>query len=86
MALYGYPLVPEAKNLQPAMRWVTRGIYVKTIAPWRPVSYGGTFEAKPTVVMTVPAARTAIGAAFPARGACSCAETRADSGARAWIR
>lgn len=33
LALYGYPPVPEAKNLQPAMRWVTRGIYVKTIAP-----------------------------------------------------
>lgn len=37
------------------MRWVTRGIYVKTIAPGDRVSYGGTFEAKrPTVVMTVP--------------------------------
>ena len=47
--------VPEAENLQPAMRWVTRGIYVKTIAPGDRVSYGGTFEAKrPTVVMTVP--------------------------------
>ena len=55
LALYGYPPVPEAKNLQPAMRWVTRGIYVKTIAPGDRVSYGGTFEAKrPTVVMTVP--------------------------------
>ena len=55
LALYGYPPVPEAKNLQPAMRWVTRGIYVKTIAPGDRVSYGGTFEAeRPTVVMTVP--------------------------------
>ncbi|MFR0859894.1 MAG: alanine racemase [Christensenellales bacterium] len=43
------------RKLQPAMRWVTRGIYVKTIAPGDRVSYGGTFEAKrPTVVMTVP--------------------------------
>ena len=33
LALYGYPPVPEATGLQPAMRWVTRGIYVKTIAP-----------------------------------------------------
>ena len=37
------------------MRWVTRGIYVKTIAPGDRVSYGGTFEAtRPTVVMTLP--------------------------------
>ena len=55
LALYGYPPVPEAKDLQPAMRWVTRGIYVKTIAPGDRVSYGGRFEAtRPTVVMTVP--------------------------------
>ena len=55
LALYGYPPVPEAKNLQPAMRWVTRGVYVKTIAPGDRVSYGGKFEAtRPTVVMTVP--------------------------------
>ena len=41
--------------MQPAMRWVTRGIYVKTIAPGDRVSYGGTFEAtRPTVVMTLP--------------------------------
>jgi len=48
LALYGYPPVPEATGLQPAMRWVTRGIYVKTIAPGDRVSYGGT------VVMTLP--------------------------------
>ena len=55
LALYGYPPVPEATGLQPAMRWVTRGIYVKTIAPGDRVSYGGTFEAtRPTVVMTLP--------------------------------
>ena len=51
LALYGYPPVPEATGLQPAMRWVTRGIYVKGDR----VSYGGTFEAtRPTVVMTLP--------------------------------
>ena len=55
LALYGYPPVPEATGLQPAMRWVTRGIYVKTIAPGDRVSYGGTFVAtRPTVVMTLP--------------------------------
>lgn len=55
LALYGYPPVPEAKGLVPAMRWVTRGVYVKTIEPGERVSYGGTFKAlRPTRVMTVP--------------------------------
>lgn len=55
IALYGYPPVAEAKGLRPAMRWVTRGVYVKTIEPGDRVSYGGLFEAeKPTRVMTVP--------------------------------
>ena len=76
LALYGYPPVPEATGLQPAMRWVTRGIYVKTIAPGDRVSYGGTFVAtRPTVVMTP--ARGLCGRLSPgesrARAACSCA-------------
>ena len=55
IALYGYPPVPEAAGLMPAMRWVTRGVFVKTIQPGNRVSYGGVFEAKrPTVVMTLP--------------------------------
>ena len=55
IALYGYPPVPEAAGLMPAMRWVTRGVFVKTIQPGDRVSYGGVFEAKrPTVVMTLP--------------------------------
>lgn len=55
IALYGYPPVPEAKDLQPAMRWVTRAVYVKTICAGDRVSYGGLFEAKrDTRVMTVP--------------------------------
>ena len=55
IALYGYPPVDEAKGLRPAMRWVTRGMYVKTIHPGDRVSYGGLFEAeKETRVMTVP--------------------------------
>lgn len=55
IALYGYPPVPEAVGLRPAMRWVARGVYVKTIAPGERVSYGGTFEAqRETRVMTVP--------------------------------
>lgn len=55
IALYGYPPVEEARGLRPAMRWVTRAVYVKTIAPGERVSYGGLFEAKrPTRVMTVP--------------------------------
>ena len=53
IALYGYPPVPEAAGLMPAMRWVTRGVFVKIIQPGDRVSYGGVFEAKrPTVVMT----------------------------------
>ena len=55
IALYGYPPVPGVTGLVPAMRWVTRGVYVKTIAPGERVSYGGTFTAqRDTRVMTVP--------------------------------
>lgn len=55
IALYGCPPVPEVTTLRPAMRWATRAVYVKTIAPGDQVSYGGLFEAKrDTVVMTVP--------------------------------
>jgi len=55
IALYGYPPHPEVKRLKPAMRWVSRAVYVKTIEPGERVSYGGLFEAKaPTRVMTVP--------------------------------
>lgn len=55
IALYGYPPVPGVKGLMPAMRWVARGVHVKTIAPGDRVSYGGLFEAKEeTRVMTVP--------------------------------
>ena len=55
IALYGYPPVPEAKGLRPAMRWTARAVYVKTIHPGDKVSYGGLFEAKrETRVMTVP--------------------------------
>ncbi len=55
IALYGYPPVPGVKGLMPAMRWVTRAVYVKTIEPGDAVSYGGQFVAKrPTRVMTVP--------------------------------
>lgn len=55
IALYGYPPVPEAVGLRPAMRWVTRAVYVKTIAPGDRVSYGGLFAAqRDTRVMTLP--------------------------------
>ena len=55
IALYGYPPVPEAKGLRPAMRWTARAVYVKTIHPGDRVSYGGLFEAeRETRVMTVP--------------------------------
>ena len=55
IALYGYPPVPGVNGLVPAMRWVTRGVLVKTIAPGERVSYGGTFVAqRDTRVMTVP--------------------------------
>ena len=55
IALYGYPPVPQAKDLRPAMRWVTRAVQVKEIAPGERVGYGGAFEAeKATRVMTVP--------------------------------
>lgn len=55
IALYGYPPHPEVRGLRPAMRWVARAVYVKTISPGDRVSYGGLFEAKKeTRVMTVP--------------------------------
>lgn len=55
IALYGYPPHPEVRGLRPAMRWVARAVYVKTIHPGDRVSYGGLFEAKKeTRVMTVP--------------------------------
>ncbi len=55
IALYGYPPVPEASGLRPAMQWITRAAYVKSILPGTRVSYGGTFTAeRPTVVMTLP--------------------------------
>lgn len=55
IALYGYPPVPEAEGLRPAMRWVTRAVYVKTIMPGDRVSYGGLFAAqRETRVMTLP--------------------------------
>ena len=55
IALYGYPPVPGVEGLMPAMRWVSHGVYVKTIQPGDRVSYGGLFTAqRPTRVMTVP--------------------------------
>jgi len=55
IALYGYPPHPEITGLQPAMRWISRAVYVKTIEAGERVSYGGLFEAqRETRVMTVP--------------------------------
>ena len=55
IALYGYPPVPEATGLQPAMRWVTRAVMVKELQAGDRVGYGGTFAAdKPMRVMTLP--------------------------------
>jgi len=55
IALYGYPPFAADLGLRPAMRWLARAVYVKTIDPGDKVSYGGLFEAKrPTRVMTVP--------------------------------
>ncbi len=55
IALYGYPPVPEAAGLRPAMRWVTRAVMVKELDAGERVGYGGTFTAqKPTRVMTLP--------------------------------
>ncbi len=60
IALYGlYPsdcveALPE--GLQPAMTWYARVAQVKTLAPGKPISYGGTFVTeRKTVVATVPA-------------------------------
>lgn len=55
IALYGYPPVPEATGLRPAMRWVTHAVMVKELRAGDRVGYGGTFTAKkPTRVMTLP--------------------------------
>ena len=55
IALYGYPPVPEATGLRPAMRWVTHAVMVKELHAGDRVGYGGTFTAKEhTRVMTLP--------------------------------
>ncbi len=55
IALYGYSPAAGIAGLKPAMRWIARAVYVKTIAPGDRVSYGGLFTAeRPTRVMTVP--------------------------------
>ena len=55
IALYGYPPVPGITGLEPALKWVTNAVLVKTIQPGEQVSYGGLFTAmRPTRVMTVP--------------------------------
>ncbi|MCL1963728.1 MAG: alanine racemase, partial [Firmicutes bacterium] len=57
IALYVDPRLPEnsGHGLGQAMRWVTRAVQVKEIAPGEPVSYGRRFVARrPTRVMTLP--------------------------------
>ncbi len=55
IALYGYPPVPEAQGLRPAMRWVTHAVMVKELRAGDRVGYGGTFTAdRPMRVMTLP--------------------------------
>ncbi len=55
IAMYGYPPVPEAAGLTPAMRWVTRAVMVKELHAGDRVGYGGTFTASEhTRVMTLP--------------------------------
>ena len=46
---------PALLALEPALQWVSRVTHVKTLAPGREISYGGTFVTdRPTVVATVP--------------------------------
>nr|WP_330399569.1 alanine racemase [Lachnoclostridium edouardi] len=59
ISIYGlYPsdqVDREAVPLKPVMSWKSYVVYVKTIEPGTPVSYGGAFVAKaPTRVATIP--------------------------------
>ena len=46
---------PELLHLEPALQWLSRVSHVKTLAPGREISYGGTFvTTRETVVATVP--------------------------------
>lgn len=55
IAIYGCPAEGRAPGFVPAMRWISRAVQVKTIAPGERVSYGGLFTAqRETAVMTVP--------------------------------
>lgn len=58
LALYGvYPqddLSPRV-DLRPVMTWKTRVVFVKTVRPGTPISYGGTFRVKrPSRLATLP--------------------------------
>ncbi|MEG0766543.1 MAG: alanine racemase [Clostridia bacterium] len=55
IVLYGAPPVSCALPLVQAMRWHTRAVHVKTLAPDEGVSYGRTYTtARETRVMTLP--------------------------------
>ena len=46
---------PSLLSLEPALRWLSRVTHVKTLAPGREVSYGGTFvTTRETTVATLP--------------------------------
>ena len=46
---------PDLLRLEPALQWLSRVTHVKTLAPGREISYGGTYvTTRPTVVATVP--------------------------------
>ena len=46
---------PSLLSLKPALQWLSRVTYVKTLPAGREISYGGTYVTdKPTVVATIP--------------------------------
>ncbi len=46
---------PDLLSLKPALQWLSRVTYVKTLEPGREISYGGTFvTTRRTVVATIP--------------------------------
>jgi alanine racemase len=57
LALYGYSVgsIPKSVKLSPVLSWHTKVVFLKTVPPNTPISYGQTFRtSKETLVATLP--------------------------------
>ncbi|MDT8306651.1 MAG: alanine racemase [Anaerolineae bacterium] len=54
--VYPSPEVPRTVSVGPVLSWKSHAVYVKTLRPGQPVSYGSTWQADhPVRIITVPA-------------------------------